>query len=95
MQYTSSSFADLLLRRFTWVMFPRGHRPELRGALPPPSGFHSVVPDTVLDLVLLPCARAYAWVALRARLLYLRRLPFQIVLVVATLVVALAWSFSR
>jgi len=51
------------------------------------------VPDTVLDLGLLPAARAYGRLATRARLLYLRRIQFQMLLVLVTLVAFLAWGF--
>jgi hypothetical protein len=53
---------------------------------------HTEVPDAVLDLGLLPAARGYAWAALRVRLLYLRRIQFQILLVLATLLAVLAWG---
>jgi formate hydrogenlyase subunit 3/multisubunit Na+/H+ antiporter MnhD subunit len=92
MQYTGASFADLLVRRFSWAVFPRGAQPAVEGHFPPPARLHTEVPDTVLDLVLLPAARAYAWVAFQARLLYLRRIQFQMLLVFATLLALLAWA---
>jgi formate hydrogenlyase subunit 3/multisubunit Na+/H+ antiporter MnhD subunit len=92
-QYTGSSFAELLLRRFSWAIFPRVHGAPPSGDFPGESAFHTEVPDTVLDLLLLPAARAYHAVAFRARLLYLRRIQFQILLVLATLVAVLAWGF--
>jgi len=49
----------------------------------------------VLDLFLVPVARAYAWVAVSARLLYLRRIQFQMLLVLTALVALLAWGFVR
>jgi hydrogenase-4 component B len=94
MQYTGSSFADLLLERFSWAIFPRVKAPALGGPFPGAASFHSHAPDTVLDLALLPVARAYAWVAFRARLLYLRRIHFQILLVIVTLLAVLAWAVA-
>jgi hypothetical protein len=93
MQYTGSSFAELLLRRFSWVVLVRAETTAPEGPFPPAGRFRTEVPDTVLDLVLAPVARAYAWVALRARLLYLRRIQFQMLLVLATLLAMLAWGF--
>jgi formate hydrogenlyase subunit 3/multisubunit Na+/H+ antiporter MnhD subunit len=93
MQYTGSSFAELLLKRFSWVILPRGERPALEGPFPGAAAFHAEVADPVLDLVILPAARGYAWAAFRARLLYLRRMQFQMLLVLATLVAVLAWGF--
>jgi hypothetical protein len=92
MQYTGSSFAELLLQRFSWAMFPRGHAPRLAVPFAREDAFESHVPDTVLDLALTPAARAYAWLATRARLLYLPRIHVQMLLVLVTLVAALAWS---
>jgi hypothetical protein len=93
MQYTGSSFAELLLRTFSWTIFPRVTRPRIDGPFPAEGAFGTHVPDTVLDLLLLPAARGYQWLATRTRLLYLRRMQVQILLVLATLVAALVWGF--
>jgi formate hydrogenlyase subunit 3/multisubunit Na+/H+ antiporter MnhD subunit len=94
MQYTGASFAALLVRRFSWAIFPRGAAPRIEGPFPRHAAFHTEVPDTVLDLGILPVARAYAWLATGARLLYLRRIHVQMLLVVLTLLAALAWAFA-
>jgi hydrogenase-4 component B len=94
MQYTGASFAALLVQRFSWAIFPRGGRPRVEGPFPRPAAFHTEVPDTVLDLGLLPVARGYAWLATGARLLYLRRVHVQTLLVALTLLAALAWAFA-
>jgi formate hydrogenlyase subunit 3/multisubunit Na+/H+ antiporter MnhD subunit len=93
MQYTASSFAQLLVRRFSWAIFPRVERPRPGGPFPAEAMFRTAVPDTVLDLLLLPASRGYRWLATRAHLVYLRRMQFQILLVLATLVAALVWGF--
>jgi formate hydrogenlyase subunit 3/multisubunit Na+/H+ antiporter MnhD subunit len=95
MQYTGSSFADLLVRRFSWVVFLRERRPRLEGPFPGAAAFRTHVPDTVLDLVLDPAARGVQWLATRARLLYVTRVQLQILFVLATLVAVLAWGFLR
>jgi formate hydrogenlyase subunit 3/multisubunit Na+/H+ antiporter MnhD subunit len=92
MQYTGSSFAELLLRRFSWVVRVRARSVQPAGPFPGAARLHTEVPDAVLDLGLLPAARGYAWAALRVRLLYLRRIQFQILLVLATLLAVLAWG---
>jgi hydrogenase-4 component B len=94
MQYTGTSFAALLVQRFSWAIFPRGGAPRVEGPFPRPAAFHTEVPDTVLDLGLLPVARGYAWLATGARLLYLRRVHVQTLLVALTLLAALAWAFA-
>jgi hypothetical protein len=48
----------------------------------------------VLDLALLPAARGYAWLATHVRVLYLRRVQFQMLLVLLTLIAVLAWGFA-
>ncbi|WP_243338112.1 proton-conducting transporter transmembrane domain-containing protein [Anaeromyxobacter soli] len=93
-QYTGSSFAELLVRRFSWAIFPRGAAPRLGGAFPARAAFHTEVPDTVLDLALAPAARGFRWLAARAHLLFLRRIQFQVLLVLATLLAILAWGFG-
>ena len=93
MQYTGSSFAELLLARFSWVVRSRGARPRLDGPFPGPAALHTHVPDAVLDLALLPAVRGFRWLATGAHLLYLRRIHFQVLLVLATLVAMLAWGF--
>jgi hydrogenase-4 component B len=93
-QYTGSSFAELLLERFSWAVRPRATAPRLEGPFPAGASFHSSMPDPVLDLALVPAARAYGELASRARVLYLRRLiHFQMLLVLVTLVAVLAWGF--
>jgi formate hydrogenlyase subunit 3/multisubunit Na+/H+ antiporter MnhD subunit len=95
-QYTGSSFAELLLQRFSWAMVVRGRTPSLRGPFPRAGehAFDTHVPDSVLDLALYPAARAFEWFATHARLLYLRRVQFQMLLVLLTLVAFLAWGFA-
>ena len=74
----------------------RGGAPRLSGPFPRPGehAFHTEVPDSVLDLALLPAARGWAWVATSVRGLYLRRIQFQMLLVVLTLLAVLAWGFA-
>jgi hydrogenase-4 component B len=70
MQYTASSFAEMLTGFFRWGLRPDRHGGEVTGVFPPPAAFHSHTPDTVLDRLLLPLlrltARSCTW--LRARL---------------------------
>ncbi len=54
MQYTSSSFAQMLVGMFAWVLRPRTHGPEELPLFPRQANFHSEVPDAVLDEAVLP-----------------------------------------
>jgi hydrogenase-4 component B len=61
MQYTSSSFAQILVGLFGWALRPRGGKPRNLALFPHATAFHSEVPDTVLDEAVLPAFRFGAW----------------------------------
>ncbi len=65
MQYTSSSFAEMLVGIFAFVLRPRTHSPRVVGLFPNRTDFHSEVPDVVLDDVVRPTfhsgARLLSW----------------------------------
>ena len=57
MQYTASSFAQMLVGIFHWVLRPQTLRPHLDKLFAKPSHFHSHVDDLVLERQLIPAAR--------------------------------------
>lgn len=61
MQYTSSSFAQMLVGLFGWALWPRMHKPKGLPLFPKVSDFHSEVPDAVLDDAVLPAFVGSAW----------------------------------
>jgi hydrogenase-4 component B len=65
MQYTSSSFAQMLVELFAWALRPRTHKPKIAAIFPQETAFHSEVPDPVLDEAVLPTvrfgARVFSW----------------------------------
>ena len=61
MQYTGSSFAEMLILRFGWALLPRAHVVPPRGPFPRHASFESHVPDAVLDTALVPILRRGAW----------------------------------
>jgi hydrogenase-4 component B len=67
MQYTSSSFAQMLVGLFGWVLRPRSHKPRDLPLFPPAGAFHSEVPDPVLSAAVLPAFRFGAWLFSRCR----------------------------
>ncbi len=94
MQYTASSFAEMLVRRFSWALMPRVKLTPPRGLFPPAAGFHTETPDTVLDRGILPAARGIDRAAAFLKPFLLGpRIYFHAVLLLATLVVVLAWRF--
>ncbi|HEU4383073.1 MAG TPA: proton-conducting transporter membrane subunit, partial [Anaeromyxobacteraceae bacterium] len=93
MQYTGSSFAEMLVQRFLWAFRPHVDLEPPRGFFPRRAAFASEVPDTVLDRWLLPALRAGERLSARLRAAVPAGVHFQAVLVLATLVVLLAWRF--
>jgi hydrogenase-4 component B len=60
MQYTASSFADMLVKLFAGVLRPEHHTPHIIGPFPADPHFESHVPETVLERIYLPLlARIY------------------------------------
>ncbi|MFZ4858438.1 MAG: proton-conducting transporter membrane subunit [Desulfuromonadaceae bacterium] len=61
MQYSASSFAEMLTSLFAFVLKPHSHQPEgITGLFPRKSHFFSHVPEAVLELVYIPAlARLY------------------------------------
>ena len=53
-QYSASSFAAMLVSWFGLVLRPEVHAAEVVGIFPPPAGFESHVPETVLERIYLP-----------------------------------------
>jgi hydrogenase-4 component B len=54
MEYTASSFAQMLVSQFGGILRPREHRPELKGLFPASTHFESHIEDSVLDRCLKP-----------------------------------------
>jgi hydrogenase-4 component B len=110
MQYTSSSFAQMLVGLFAWALRPRTHRPKDLPLFPQPPrsqtatesratmrgvwerrGFHSEVPDAVLDEVVLPTFRFGAWLFSRLRVLQQGSIQTYLLYIFAALIALLLW----
>jgi hydrogenase-4 component B len=91
MQYTSSSFAQMLVGLFAPVLRPRTHRPGYLPVFPPRSWFHSEVPDTVLERALLPAFRFGAWLFSWTRVLHQGSVQVYILYILAVLLALLLW----
>ena len=59
-QYTSSSFAEMLVNLFGWALRPRTQRPKVVALFPQRTDFQSEVFDPVLDEAVLPTFRFVA-----------------------------------
>jgi hydrogenase-4 component B len=91
MQYTSSSFAQILVGLFGWALRPRWHQPEDLPLFPVKTRFHSEVPDPVLDEAVLPTLRLGAWLATRLRVFQQGSVQTYLLYIFAALVALLLW----
>ena len=57
-QYTASSFAQMIVTMFNWVLRPRTRLPRVEGIFAGPAHLRTHVDDAVLDRVLVPGGRA-------------------------------------
>ena len=54
MQYTASSFAQMIVGMFAWVLRPHTQWPRIEGLFSRPTAMRSHVDDPILDRVLVP-----------------------------------------
>jgi hydrogenase-4 component B len=91
MQYTSSSFAQMLVGLFGWALRPRSHRPKDLALFPHTATFQSEVPDTVLDEVVLPAFRFGGWLFSWFRVLQRGNIQTYLLYIFIALIVLLLW----
>ena len=96
MQYTASSFAELLGRLFRPILAAEVREPGVEGPFPQtPARFETHIPDPVLDRLLLPGIERIRRGFGRARAIQTGHIQMYLVYIVVTLVALLAWSASR
>ena len=91
MQYTSSSFAQMLVGLFAWALRPRTHEPRVVSAFPTSTDFHSHVLDPVLDEAVLPTVRFWAWLFTRFRVFQRGNIQAYLLYIFLVLIVLLLW----
>ena len=91
MQYTSSSFAEMLVGLFAWALRPRIHRVPITALLPQPTDFHSDVADPVLDEIVLPSFRSTALLFSWFRVFQQGRIQTYLLYIFVALVALLLW----
>ncbi|MHB1558884.1 MAG: proton-conducting transporter transmembrane domain-containing protein [Isosphaeraceae bacterium] len=91
MQYTSSSFAEMLVGMFGWVLRPRIRRPSDLPLFPRGAEFRSDVPDAVLDEVVVPTIRTGAWLFSRFRVFQQGNIRMYVLYIFVALIVLLLW----
>jgi len=90
MQYSASSFADLLVGLFRGGLWTSRHEQPPKGLFPAKTGFSSHTPDAVLDRFLLPLSQGLAWLfTLLRRFLQNGRPAFYLLYIALTLLTLL------
>ena len=92
MQYTGSSLARALVIQFRYVLWPRTHWSSGQGPFPATTAFKSIVPDPVLDRVLLPLFRVAGRFLPMARVFQQGQTQAYVLYVLVTLIVLLLWG---
>lgn len=91
MQYTSSSFAQMIVALFSWVLRPRVETSVQQPLLAGASHFHSHVPDIVLDGILRPSFRFAAKITSSLRFLQAGSVHAYLFYIVLFLICLLLW----
>jgi hydrogenase-4 component B len=91
MQYTSSSFAQMLVGLFGWALRPRTHRPSALPLFPAKTSFESHVPEVVLDEAVLPSFRLGSWLLERFRVFQQGSIQTYLLYIFIALIALLLW----
>jgi hypothetical protein len=91
MQYTSSSFAQMLVSLFGWLLRPKLQVHHPAGLFARTGAFHSQVDDTALERAILPAFRGVATLFGWLRVLQPGSIQLYLLYVFATLVALLLW----
>ncbi|MEX2285714.1 MAG: proton-conducting transporter membrane subunit [Planctomycetaceae bacterium] len=92
MQYTSSSFAEMLVRLWAWVLRPKVRQNPIEGLFAHEGRFASDVPDPVLDGMIRPSFQSIAWLLSRFRVLQQGSIQLYLFYVFVALLALLLWS---
>jgi hydrogenase-4 component B len=90
MAYTASSFAQILVRLFRFVLQPRLEEAVAREPFPPARSFHTSVPEPVVDRVLAPLWAGFERALIPLRAVQQGRIQRYLVYVLLTLCALLA-----
>ncbi|MCB9940868.1 MAG: hypothetical protein H6823_21750 [Planctomycetaceae bacterium] len=91
MQYSSSSFAEMLVKLFGWALQPNVERPKITELFPQNVEFDSHVNDTVLHKLVLPTTRAVTWCFSWGRYLQSGSLQAYLMYILVVVVFLLLW----
>ena len=91
MQYTSSSFGEMLVGLFAWALRPRVRAAANMPLFPQRADFHSQVDDTVLELAVLPSFRLTAGLFSWFRVFQQGSIQMYLLYIFVTLIAMLLW----
>jgi hydrogenase-4 component B len=91
-QYTASSFVQMLVELFRGILRPQTHAPVLRDTFPGRSSFATHVADPVLDGQILPLARWLQRGCVRMRLIQGGVTQHYLLYILLTVILLLAWT---
>ncbi|MCF7849281.1 MAG: hypothetical protein K9M45_10545 [Kiritimatiellales bacterium] len=92
MQYTATSFVEMLVSLFRWVLFPRIRRPAISATFPAKADFSTEVPDPVLERVILPAFRQAGRNMMKLRLLQQGRIQIYLLYILSIVLFLLYWE---
>jgi hydrogenase-4 component B len=92
MQYTGSSFGQTLVSLFTFVLWPKNHWPAIRGVFSKSAHFKCIVPDTVLDRMVLPLFHVAGRYMPRVRVLQQGQTQLYVLYILIIMIVLLLWG---
>lgn len=92
MQYSSSSFAEMLVKLFGWALRPSVHPPKIDELFPQDAHFESHVEDTVLESAVWPGTRAVTWLFSWGRYLQGGSLQAYLMYILVVIVFLLVWG---
>ncbi len=92
MQYTGSSLGNSLVELTSFLLWPKHFRTALRGHFPRPSAFKSLVPDTVLDRLVMPLFRTTGRYLPKLRVLQQGQTHVYVLYILIVMIVLLVWG---
>ena len=92
MQYTATSFGEMLVNRFSWALRPRKEQPVITPLFPGRTGFSTQVPDTVLDRIVLPVFQYAGRQMMKLRLLQQGRTDIYLLYILIITLFLFCWE---
>ncbi len=92
MQYTGSSFGQLLVQLFALLLWPRHQWPAIRGLFPRSARFACAIPDAVLDRLVAPVFALAGRQLPRLRILQQGQTHRYVLYIIAMVVFLFAWG---